>query len=323
MKEPTLLTLPDIPDDKSLVPIARTGKPSKLTKSGLSLSLLLHVVVLVMLLVSGINAKKVSHVEKAPPLRAYMITSPQIQSLRVVPLAEPITADNEVNIEKENEPSAPPRPPKKTAQPTPTKDQVNLKGPLTDSSAFDKINERVKRVQAAQEQLESKSGTSLNELVAKLKKGREQRDALFDTISEMSTPQKPLTLKSAYEAKIEVPEALPSQEAVGRMSMDPLFLYQSQIAEKIRSYIRSSSPLEGECKLSLSLSRDGHVIKISPLRGGKKICAASVKAALRADVFSMPQDNYLYQNLKRLTITVRMDENQTTFPVENATINTL
>ncbi|APD92235.1 hypothetical protein BM525_20370 (plasmid) [Alteromonas mediterranea] len=323
MKEPTLFTLPDIPDDKSLVPIARTGIPSKLTKSGLSLSLLLHAVVLAMLLASGINAAKVPHARKSPPLQAYMITSPQIHSLRVVPLAESAAVDNTGHAENESNSSATSPSPKKAALPAPVKEPVVSKGPLTDSSAFDKINERVKRVQAAQKQEGSDNSASIDELVAKLKKGREQRDALFDTISEISTPQKPLELMSTTEAPKDVPEALSSQDAVGSMSMDPLFLYQSQIAEKIRSYIRSSSPLVGECKLSLSLSRDGHVIKISPLRGGKKICAASVKAALRADVFSMPQDNYLYQNLKRLTITVRMDENQNTFPVENPIINTL
>lgn len=323
MKEPTLFTLPDIPDDSSLTPIARIGSQSKLTKRGFSLSLLVHIGVLAILCASGMNSIENSPVEKAPPLQAYMVTAPQIQRLQVVPIAEPIATDTSAQMKKENEPSIAKAPPKESPPLVIQEPPVATKETLLHGSAFDRINERVKRVQAAQNQISSNEGAGLDELVAKLQKGRAKRDALFDTISEITTPRKGLEIKPLNEAPKELPEALSSQEAVGGMSMDPLFLYQSQIAEKIRSYIRSSSRLNGECKLSLSLSRDGHVIKINPLSGGKKICAASVKAALRANVFSMPKDDYLYQNLKKLTITVRMDENQTIFPASKASLSKL
>lgn len=309
MKEPTLLTLPDLSFETGRVPMA-SGKSVKTALTpGFSASILFHVLLFSAVLLSGVFAPEPPPAKPAAPiLRAVMITPAQLEHLRVIPEAtakkEPSDV-NEIPLPERETPAQPEMP----VEVATTEGDDSIKEE-SKADPFAHINERLERAHAAQRLDKEQPKESVDDLVRKLKATQSKREEWIDSIGEVtksiSSPEPLIGPEPVVEPEVvEAPEAIGDQDVASGMVMDPLFLYQKQIAEKIRSYMRISDSSRGECRLGLSLSRDGHVIEIRALSGNDRICQAATRAAIRADIFSMPEDESLYNQLSKLQVTVR------------------
>lgn len=309
MKEPTLLTLPDLSFETERVPMASSKSAKTALTPGISASILFHVLLFSAVLLSGVFTPEPPPSKSAAPiLRAVMITPAQLEHLRVIPEATVKDEPSDANEVPEPDKEIPAQPKKPVEAATKEVDDSVRDKPKVDPFAH--INERLERAHAAQRLDKEQPKESVDDLVRKLKATQSKREEWIDSIEEVTrtiSSTEPLVgTDPVIEPEIvEAPEAIGDQEVASSMVMDPLFLYQKQIAEKIRSYMRISDSIRGECRLGLSLSRDGHVIEIRALSGNDRICQAATRAAIRADIFSMPDDESLYNQLSKLQVTVR------------------
>lgn len=89
------------------------------------------------------------------------------------------------------------------------------------------------------------------------------------------------------------------------MYVDPVIVYQREIAKKIESHIRFTDEMMGtECVIALKLSRDGMIVSKQVLSGAHVVCEAASRAAIRVGKLSMPNDEGLYRALSELQITI-------------------
>jgi hypothetical protein len=298
MIEPTLLELPRIPETNERFCNTKIQKVA--TVPPLVYSVLFHFLVLVVIILSGasfLNSDSQDvKVQRPAPLRAFMVTPSQLNKLRVIPVAPVVQESKQAipqTLEKEMA-DIPPVEPEYKADPI----KPNL-------DAFKAIEERLASAQEATRRVRGNNNKEVASLVERLQKHREE---LID--KNLPSGSKPaLGDFIASNEKIKpTPKATAEQKEVKGLVMDPLFLYQQQIAEKIRSYMRvtqASSESLGNCIMGLSLSRDGTVLGVNELGGEESVCNAARKATIRAGGFDMPDDEALYQELSHLTITIK------------------
>lgn len=310
MVEPIITTLPTIPTGEVREPMVfGSGSPPK-TGAGFIASFALHSLVIGMLLIPGFFYHDTpTTAPSGPVLRAVMIAPSQLNRLLVIPEQEPSAKPESIPAKKESAPTY--------IENNPAVEEPNdglvIKKKI---DPFSQFNERLARVREEQARFrEARKEDDIDTLVQRLRAARTPpapRENAEEAFPESLLVQKKEGVSEAVPTF--KPETIGQQKEVRRMSMDPLFLYQNQIAEKIRSYMRAREGVSGECSLGLTLSRDGHVVKIRAHSGDDQVCEAATRAVIRADVFPMPKDEALYAALNSLQITVSSASSATTVP---------
>jgi cytoskeletal protein RodZ len=313
MIEPTLSEMPEIVDDN--VRRREAVSYQRVEKSSILYSFLFHSCIFLIIVLSGVSfvtGNEPSTKKTTPPLRAFVVSSAQINHLKVVPATTaPVPVMPEHLVPPPLLKSA------KVVEPTflETNEDKSIKAsPHPNLKSFDDIEARIEKAKAKNAKRDDAKEEEIAELVKRIKRHRTDLMA-----SNIPTPESATSRLEDFvmpeEKQVTVDKPLPpapkateSQKAVKGLIMDPLFLYQQQIANRIRSFMRvtnNESDEIGQCVMVLSLSRDGAVLKVSDDGGDEIVCKAARKATLRVGRFEMPDDDYLYKELSNLRITIK------------------
>ncbi len=276
---------------------ARSQRSKTFTARALGGSLLLHVLVVLVMAAGFTEKSPLANKENAyPPLRVTLMVGPG-------PVALPTSAEvKETAQQKKKRQDLVPkleetvraaqkeRP--KRALPSPVDLAPKEKKPAhTDTSAA--LTPLIKSPRMPELALTPLSSPRASELEAVARAA--ERPAKVGHVTKTDNP--------VHEASPPPPPKEKGKEK-GKWHVDPLAVYQQDIAERVQRYMRGAKT-SAVCRLRVHLARDGGVREQHVLSGDDVACQEAQRALLRSGRLPLPSDPALYQHLSTLVLTIR------------------